>query len=176
MRLETERLTLRRWRPEDRGPFAAMSADPAVMVWLGGVLDRDHAAAYMARSEAAFDSIGMGRFAIERKADGAFLGSAGLMPGRDHIPFAPYIDIGWRLAPAFQGQGYATEAARAVAEDGFARLGLSEIFAVTAVTNRASRAVMRRIGFIHHPGLDFENTGVPADDPNRASVAYAGRP
>lgn len=176
MRLETERLVLRRWRSEDLDPFAAMSADPAVMIWLGGVLDRGQAADYMARSEAAFDSIGMGRFAIERKSDGAFVGSSGLLPGRDHIPFAPYIDIGWRLAPAFQGQGYATEAARAVAQDGFSRLGLDEIFAVTATSNRPSRAVMARIGFVHQPGLDFVNTGVPADDPNHASVAYIGRP
>ncbi|HEX5378318.1 MAG TPA: GNAT family N-acetyltransferase [Phenylobacterium sp.] len=175
MRLETERLILRRWEPRDLDPFARMSADPEIMDWLGGVLTRDEAAAYMARSEASFDTAGMGRFAIERRSDGVFLGSSGLMPGRENLPMAPFIDIGWRLAREAWGHGYAQEAARAVARDGFERLGFDEILAVTTATNRRSRAVMERVGFTYDPGRDFEWPSYPPGDPMRPTVVYAAR-
>lgn len=174
--LETDRLILRRWREEDLDPFAAMCADPQIMDWLGGVLTREEAAAYMARSEASFDSSGMGRFAIERRTDGMFLGSSGLMPGRDVLPLGPFIDIGWRLARYAWGQGYAQEAARAVARDGFERLGFTELLAVTTATNVRSRAVMTAIGFVHEPDRDFDWPTHPQDHPMRPTVVYAGRP
>lgn len=175
MRLESERLILRRWRDEDLGPFAAMSADPEIMDWLGGTMTREETADYMARSEVSFEAAGMGRFAIERRADGMFLGSSGLMPGRDWLPPAPYVDIGWRLARHAWGQGYAQEAARAVARDGFERLGFPEILAITTATNVRSRAVMAAIGFVHEPHRDFHWPTFAADDPMGASVVYAAR-
>lgn len=173
--IETDRLILRRWRAEDLDPFAAMSADPEIMRWLGGVMTRDEAFSYIRRSEQSFDEAGMGRFAIEAKADGAFLGACGLMPGRRGLPLGAFIDIGWRLNRAAWGHGYATEAARAVARDGFERLGFEELTAITMAINTRSRAVMSRSGFVHDPARDFDWPESALDDPARPCVTYVRR-
>ena len=175
MKLITERLILRPWREEDLEPFAAMSADPEVMQWLGGVITSDGAAAYMARAKLSFATSGMGRFAIERRDDGAFIGSCGLMPGRPSIPIAPYIDIGWRLTRRAWGAGYASEAAAAVLSDGFDRLRPREIAAVTAAINLRSRAVMDRLGMTWDKARDFDDPAHALDDPQRRTVVYSAR-
>jgi RimJ/RimL family protein N-acetyltransferase len=170
--LKTERLILRHWRPEDLDPFADMSADPEVMQWLGGPLSRDGAQAYMTRAHNAFAGLGMGRWAIERKSDGAFLGACGLMPSHPRLPLPPFIDLGWRLARAAWGYGYATEAAQAVMRDGFERLALAEITAITARINRRSRAVMERLAMVRDAGGDFDDPVHAEDDPMRPTVVY----
>jgi len=168
---------LRRWREEDLVPFAAMSADPEVMRWLGGPLTAEGVRAYKDRADKAFAEMGMCRFVVERRSDGAFLGCCGLMPGHEQAPIAPFVDIGWRLARSAWGGGYASEAAAAVLQDGFDRLGFSEITAITARTNLRSRAVMERIGMRRDSASDFDFPGYEDDDPLRATVVYrAGRP
>ena len=161
MRLETERLILRLWREEDLEPFAAMSRDEEVMRWLGGVLTREQARAYKVRADTSFAELGMCRMVIERRADGAFVGSCGLMPGHESVPFVPYTDIGWRLARSAWGQGYASEAAAAVMADGFERLGLDEITAITAQINVRSEAVMQRLG-MRRDAATFMHPALPA--------------
>ena len=173
MRLETERLVLRQWREEDLEPFAAMSRDEEVMRWLGGVLTRERARAYMDRAHDAFARLGMGRYAIERRSDGVFLGACGLMPSFEGLPVPPFIDMGWRLSRQAWGRGYATEAAAAVLQDGFTRLDLPEIDAITAAVNRRSRAVMERLGMTYDAELSgFAGPGHAEDDPMRPTVLY----
>lgn len=172
MRLETERLAIRLWRAEDFEPFAQMSADPQVMQWLGGVLNREQVEAYKVRADDSFAALGMCRMVIERRADGAFLGSCGLMPGHESVPFTPYTDIGWRLARHAWGQGYAVEAAAAVMADGFARLGLDEITAITAQINLRSQAVMERLGMARDAASDFDHPAFAPQDPMRRTVVY----
>lgn len=173
MRLETERLILRQWREADFEPFAAMSRDPEVMRWLGGVLTDERARAYMDRAHDAFAQLGMGRYAIERRSDGAFIGACGLMPSFEELPIPPFIDMGWRLSRQAWGRGYATEAARAVLEDGFTRLDLPEIDAITAAVNLRSRAVMERLGMSYDAQLSgFPGPGHEPGDPMRPTVLY----
>lgn len=173
MRLETERLILRQWRDEDLEPFAAMSRDEEVMRWLGGVLTRERAQAYMDRAHDAFARLGMCRFAIERRDDGAFIGACGLMPSHEELPIPPFIDMGWRLSRDAWGHGYATEAAWAVLQDGFTRLDLSEIDCITAEINLRSRAVMERLGMTYDAVLSgFPGPGHAEDDPMRPTVFY----
>jgi RimJ/RimL family protein N-acetyltransferase len=71
-RLRTERLLLRRWREEDRAPFAALNADPVVMEHFPALLTREQSDALVDRIEAHFDEHGYGLWALE--ADGAFVG------------------------------------------------------------------------------------------------------
>jgi RimJ/RimL family protein N-acetyltransferase len=176
MRLETERLILRRWRPEDLDPFAAICADPEVMEWLGGVLTREEAAARIARVEATFEARGHGRYLVERKADGAFLGWCGIMPAHETQPIAGQPEIGWRLVLNAWGQGYATEAARAASDDGFRRLGFPEVLAFTSAHNERSQAVMRRLGLKREPHRDFNYAGLPEGDPHRRSLVFVAYP
>ena len=174
--LQTERLILRRWRSADLEPYAAMMADPEVGYWLAGTMTRDQCEAQIARFEAQFEARGFGLNAVERKADGAFLGFTGLaVTGATFAgtPVAGTVEIGWRLARHAWGAGYASEAARAVLAAAFGQLGLLEIVSFTAVGNVRSRAVMRRIGLAHDPKRDFDHPNLAADHPLLRHVVYA---
>lgn len=175
--IETDRLILRRWLDRDRAPYAAMSADPEVMDWLGGNLrTRDESDAQIDRFLSRFDTLGYGFLAIERKADQVFLGFIALDP-TDVAPAGPDgVEIGWRLARHAWGNGYATEAATAVLKDGLERVGLSEIVSFTARTNVRSQAVMRRIGLFYRPELDFDHPRLALDHPLRPHVVFSTRP
>ncbi|MGA0602454.1 GNAT family N-acetyltransferase [Caulobacter sp. KR2-114] len=175
MELETGRLILRRWRARDREPYAALTADPEVMQWLGGVLDKHDSAEHMDRCDAHFDPWGYGRWAIERRADGAFLGYCGLAGIWPGLPVEG-VEIGWRLARHAWGQGYASEAARAAIADGFARFDFPEILAFTAEANARSRAVMARVGLAPDPARDFDHPQLPPGDPLRRHLVFAIRP
>jgi ribosomal-protein-alanine N-acetyltransferase len=82
------------------------------------------------------------------------------------------VEIGWRLARSSWGNGYATEAARAVLSFGFEEAGLSEVVSFTTVANQRSRAVMERIGMRRDPADDFDHPGLPLGHPQRPHVLY----
>lgn len=168
--LRTDRLTLRRWLDSDLEPWAAMNADPEVREHLGDPLTREQSDASVARFQADFDRRGYGWWAVEVRSTGEFIGFAGLDQVDDDMPFTG-VEIGWRLARPAWGQGYATEAARAVLAHGFDTLGLSEILAVTTATNHRSQAVMRRIGMTRDPADDFDDPTAP-EGPLRPNVLY----
>ena len=168
--LTTDRLLLRDWRESDLAPWAALNADPEVREFFPTVLTRDESAASMARFQADLDSRGYGWWALEVRTTGEFIGFTGLDPVDDEMPFTG-VEIGWRLAGAAWGHGYASEAARTVLAYGFDVLELPEILAITAVGNVRSQAVMRRIGMTRDPADDFDDPGVP-EGPLRRSVLF----
>ncbi|RMX04784.1 N-acetyltransferase [Corticibacter populi] len=156
--LETPRLLLRQWRASDRAPFAAMGADQRVMQYFPALLDRVQSDAMADRCEALIAEKGWGLWAVECRASGAFIGFVGLHEPAAALPFAPCVEIGWRLAASHWGQGLAMEAAAAALQAGFQELALAEIVAFTSVPNRRSQAVMQRLGmrqdgFFAHPLL-----------------------
>ncbi len=155
--LQTDRLALRRWRPDDRRPFAELNADPEVMRHFPGMLTRRESDALADRIEAQMERHGWGLWAMEVRATGRFIGFTGLARPGFEAPFMPAIEIGWRLPRAAWGQGYATEAARTAAAFGFDDLGLAEIVSLAVGANERSRAVMRRIGMHHDPADDFDH-------------------
>lgn len=168
----TERLLLRRWADTDLAPFAALNADPAVMEHFPGPLSRDESDALARRLDRSFDDLGFGAWAVEVAATGEFVGFVGLAPVPADAPFAPAVEIGWRLARTAWGSGYATEAARAALDAGFRELGLAEIVAFTTVGNVRSRAVMERLRMERDPGDDFDHWRLPAGHPLRRHVLY----
>src|SRR5262249_52852501 len=114
---------------------------------------------------------GWGLWALEAPGVTPFLGFVGLDEPGPHVPVAPCVEIGWRLAAEHWGRGYASEAARAVLRAGFERLGLHEIVSFTATGNRRSRAVMERIG-LRFTGETFEHPSIPEGSPLRTHVVY----
>ncbi|TVO53475.1 GNAT family N-acetyltransferase [Denitromonas halophila] len=155
---ETERLRLRQWRTTDRGPFAALNADPEVMAFFPSPLSRAASDALAARCAALIEARGWGFWACELKRTGEFIGFVGLHEPPAALPLSPCVEIGWRLALPFWGQGYASEAARGALAVGFEQLALSEIVSFTATINIRSRAVMSRLGMrqtgqFMHPSL-----------------------
>ncbi len=163
---------LRPWRASDRAPFAAMGADPRVMRFLGPLLTRAQSDALADRIAAHFAERGFGLWALEVPQVAEFAGFVGLSTASFAAPFTPCIEVGWRLAPALWGRGYATEAARAALRFGFEQLALGEILAFTTVANHASRAVMERLGMTHDPRDDFEHPALAPGDPLRPHVLY----
>lgn len=142
--LTTERLILRPFRREDVPRYQAICADPKVMEFLGGVWTPAYTEAVMAGANCDARS-GDGMVAIEREADGAFVGAAGLSVEQW---YPDDIQVGWRLVPAYWGQGYATEAGRAWLGYGFDALGRDRIIAMADVPNHRSIAVMQRLGMV----------------------------
>jgi RimJ/RimL family protein N-acetyltransferase len=170
--LTTDRLLLRRWRPEDREPFASMNADPRVMEYFPHLLSREESDQLVERSEAHFRNHGFGPFALERRDSGEFLGFTGLYIPTFEAPFTPCVEIGWRLAAEFWGEGLATEAARAVVAYAFEVLGLEALVSFTVPANQRSRRVMEKLGMRRDPSEDFDHPGIADGDPLRRHVLY----
>lgn len=170
--IDTTRLILRDWRDADRAPFTAMSADPEVMRYLAPLQSRAEVDAafnrYVARTADTFHP-----WAVERRADDAFLGSCGLNRV-DHgaSPVNGEVEVGWKFRRDAWGQGFAREAASAALAYGFAA-GLSRIVAFTVPQNVASRGLMERLGMTRRPDLDFDHPGLAATDPLRPHIVYA---
>ena len=171
--LETERLILRRWKDSDRAPFHAMCCDADVMRYLGPLMSRDESDAAVDRLNAILDQHGYTFWAIERRSDGAFLGFTGLKPGPEATPLFGKPEIGWRLATAFHGQGYAREAAQASLDWGWANLPDDSIFAMTVTGNTASWGLMERLGMVRRADLDFDHPSVADDSPLKRHIVYS---
>jgi RimJ/RimL family protein N-acetyltransferase len=159
--LQTARLILRRWRPDDRAPFAAMNADPRVMEHFPGVLTREESNARVDRIEAHFQKHGFAQWAVEIPGVAPLAGFIGLSVPPFEASFTPCIEIGWRLAADVWGQGFATEGALAAVSFGFESLGLSEILSFTVPANLRSRRVMEKIGMTHNSDDDFDQPLLP---------------
>ncbi len=172
MLLRTPRLVLRRWREDDRVPFAAMNADPEVVKYLRRPLDRHASDAFIDRIEKGFERYGFGLWAVEVVESGLFLGFTGLAVQTFPAHFTPAVEVGWRLARYAWGHGYATEAAQAALDFAFTAAGMKEVVSITTRTNERSIAVMRRLGMTHDPAEDFEHPLLPRGHPLRPHVLY----
>jgi RimJ/RimL family protein N-acetyltransferase len=171
--LRTDRLLLRQWRPEDRGPFAAMNGDPEVMRHFPALMDRAGSDALAARAEATIAERGWGLWAVQAPAEPgaaeptAFAGFIGLSVVPYEAHFTPAVEVGWRLAQPFWGHGYATEGARAALAFAFTELKLSEVVSFTAVANDRSRRVMERLAMTRDPADDFNHPNLPGSPVER---------
>lgn len=157
-RHETERLVLRDWREEDWAKFWEGTNTPAVMRWLGGVLDEVGMLSARLRLESYREQFGHTFWVVERKEDGAVLGFCGLKRCTDENGPFDMMEVGWRLREEAWGKGYAKEAAIASLEVGFSRYGAEEIIALTVEANSGSWGLMRRLGMERRPELDFPET------------------
>ncbi|NBA98111.1 GNAT family N-acetyltransferase [Pseudomonas sp. R5(2019)] len=172
LELESARLLLRQWGDDDLREFATLCADPQVMRYFPAPLSRVESAALIGRIRGHFAEYGFGLWALERKDSGAFIGFTGLMNVNFNAPFAPAVEIGWRLARRHWGLGFASEAAWTSLRCAFAQLGLNEVVSFTTRNNLPSQKVMQAIGMQRDLAGDFEHPRLTADDPLRAHVLY----
>jgi RimJ/RimL family protein N-acetyltransferase len=168
----TDRLLLRRWRPADREPFAALNADPFVMKHFPSPLSRQDSDALVERIEATFQQNRFGPWAVEVPNVAPFIGFVGLSVPRFKAHFTPCVEIGWRIAAQYWNCGYATEAARIALRAGFEVFQLKEIVAFTVPANLASRRVMEKIGMRHDEADDFDHPSFPDGHPLKPHVLY----
>lgn len=144
--IETERLLLREYKTEDFETVHAYGSDPDFSKYeFWGPNSEEDTKNFIADTIAKsqkdpryeFD------FAVCLKSTGRQFGGCGV---RRETELSQVANLGWAIAPEFQNQGYATEAAKAVIEFGFEKLGLSVIYATCDTRNIASYKVMEKVG------------------------------
>ena len=155
--IRTARLILRPWRDEDAEPFAALNTDPEVMEHFPAPLTRVDSDAMIERIRGHFAREGFGLWAVEVPGVAPFIGFTGLSRP---AWWREVVEVGWRLAPAHWGAGYATEAARAVLDQGLTSLALDEIVSFVVPSNVRSQRVMDRLGMTRDPDGDFDHPNV----------------
>lgn len=142
--LETERLRLREFRPDDLDPLAAMVADEEQMAFYPHPRGRDEARAWIERNLALYEQRGFGTWLIEEREPTAFLGYCGIRP--IEIAGAQELEIGWHVAKSAWNRGIATEAALATRDLAWSELGLTRLVASIHPRHTASRRVAEKIG------------------------------
>ncbi len=140
--IETDRLRLRMFRDSDVDNLAALFADPDVMRYVGNgePVDRAEAEKALASIIAHWDRHGFGRWAIEDKETGEFVGYGGLRS----LFGTP--EVVYHFATRHWGKGFATEMARASLRLGFTDKGFDQIVAIAKPENAASIHVMEKLG------------------------------
>jgi [ribosomal protein S5]-alanine N-acetyltransferase len=145
VQFETARLCLRPFTAADHDAIHAVYADPEVMRYVGHGAHRTPSETVRAlRGYAdALAARGYGFVAVVERSSGAVVGDAGLHPlgGR-----GPDIELGYTLARAVWGRGYATEAGAALVQHAFGALGVPRVMAQVEPGNAASRRVVEKLG------------------------------
>ena len=156
--IETDRLIIRPWSDDDIAPFAEMNRDKRVMENMPKCLTPEETEEFYRRIVAEHQTRGYGLYAVAMKDSRQFIGYTGFHRFDFDVPFAPGIEIGWRLAHPYWGQGYATEAAKACIEYARRQRLFDTVYSFTAICNHRSERVMQKIGmtrrdFFNHPAL-----------------------
>jgi [ribosomal protein S5]-alanine N-acetyltransferase len=147
--LETQRLLLQPWRPEDAEQAWRLYGDPELVRWMSPAMTPvpDVAAMRLVLEQWAQEHARLtppaGRWAVREREGSRLLGGVALLP---LPPDAEDTELAYVLLPAERGQGFATEAAAALVRWAF-REGLPEVFVVARPRNAAGIAVAQRLGF-----------------------------
>ena len=173
--LETERLSLRSWRDSDRDLFREINADPKVMEFFPFRRSHEEADAFLRKLNATIVETGLGFYALELKQTQEPIGFCGLSLVNLPDIFPPQtVEIGWRLATRFWGNGYVTEAARALLDIAFRQRQLDAVVSFAVAENHRSTAVMKRLGLHRVTSLDFDHPRIPDTHPHlKRHVVYA---
>ncbi len=165
--IETERLLLRPLRVSDVDAFVDLHADPRVSRFVGAY-SHQQALERLTAIERQWTERGHGLCAIELKSSGEFIGRSGLQYWEQFDE----VELGWTLRADRWGRGYATEAAQACLDWGFARLDADYFTALVRPGNEASVKVAERLGFtprredhLHGRGVTVYAVGRPNDPP-----------
>jgi RimJ/RimL family protein N-acetyltransferase len=144
LRIETERLILRMYRLSDFEDHFKLCADPNVMRYLlgGKPMSRLEAWRHMAFLVGHWELLGYGYFVAEEKSSGRFVGRIGFTNPEGW----PGFELGWTIAPEFQGRGLATEGARRLLDYAFNEMGRDHVISVINPENKPSIKVAERLG------------------------------
>ena len=151
--IETARLTLRRFRDDDRGTVARWNADVDFTQYLAGVQTREQSDAVFDRWQRHWDERGFGLLAVVWRESGELIGRVG---PQYHRMWADDPEIGWALDPAWWRRGIATEAGTAVVDWALGELGFERVVSITTEANGPSRNVMAKLGFSLHAKVPSE--------------------
>jgi RimJ/RimL family protein N-acetyltransferase len=173
--LETERLRLRRFTPDDLDRLVELDSDPEVMRYItyGEPTSRaTYEDVILPRWFAIYEATPLlGYWAAEDRASGGFVGWFHLRPDRID---AGDQELGYRLARATWGRGLATEGARAVLAHAFTRVGAAKVSARTLSRNFASQRVMQKCGLVFECDFVYPDDVIAGRaEHERAAVKYS---
>lgn len=160
--IETERLILRAFTPDDLQAFIRMNSDPDMIRYAQprAITAEDEAREAMAKGPFHdYEHVGYGRFACVWKATGEVIGFSGLK----FLAELNETELGYRFWPVHWGKGLATEAGQASLDFARQTLGLKRLIGLVHPDNGASAQVLRKLGFevekqlgfSHFPGVQF---------------------
>ncbi|WP_312487408.1 GNAT family N-acetyltransferase [Sphingomonas sp.] len=146
--LTTDRLVLRGHHPDDLDALAAMWGEPAVYAMIGGKpRSREDVWIRLLRSIGCWAAFGYGAWVVCDRSTGMVLGDIGLLESRRAItPELTVPEMGWTLAPAAHGKGYAAEAMHAALEWADGR-GIGRTCCIIDPGNAASIRLAGKLGY-----------------------------
>lgn len=162
--LYTDRLLLRRFTPEDLIAFQSYRSDPEVGRYQGWEVMSDEAAlAFLTdQSLTVFGTAGQWvQVAITHRDTGELIGDIGICVSEEHVGV---VELGFTIARAAQGNGYATETLTALLDELLNMPGVRSVMAVTDARNDASIALLHRVGFAHQSTKSTIFRGQPCDE------------
>jgi RimJ/RimL family protein N-acetyltransferase len=145
--LTTERLDLRRFRPDDLDELSIVFENREVWQFpYGRAFTREETSDFLDAQIQEWDDCGFGCWIAREKTSSRVLGYVGISVPMFLPQILPAVEVGWRFDSAVWGRGFASEGARAALAEGFDTLGLEEICSVPQADNPASSRVCDRIG------------------------------
>jgi [ribosomal protein S5]-alanine N-acetyltransferase len=156
--LETERMRLMPWQPDDWLLLRPIATDPEVVRYIsnGEPWPDERIRAWAARQVTHFSKFGFCFWELFYKQTDEMIGFCGLQP----LDGTQEIEIGWWLARAWWGKGLATEAAREALRDGFERAALKRIVSIAMRENAASTHIMEKLGMKYEREMTHRGVGV----------------
>lgn len=161
--LETRRLILRAPLAADFAAIATLWGDAEVTRFIYPVpLSQEEAWARFLRAFGHWTLLGYGFWAVVEKASGRLLGETGFLDAHRDVrpPLEGVPEVGWILARSAWGQGYATEAVRAVLAWGDTQFGMPRTACIISPDNLASFNVARKVGFQEPLAARYRNESV----------------
>lgn len=157
--IETNRLILRRFTPEDAADNYRIYTDPENMRFMGRTPDSVEFERYYIRQHIAnyYDRHDFGLWATVLKEDGRLIGRCGLL--YQQVEGAREVEVSYLVDRHYWGRGLATEAARAAVRLGFGRYGFPRIVALIHPGNVASARVAEKLGMRHERDVSFKEFG-----------------
>ena len=145
--VDTDRLHLRRFRPDDVGALAVVFAKREVWEFpFGRAFTRDETASFVAARIDEYESCGCSCWVASERATDRVVGYVGISVPTFYPEILPVVEVGWRFDPDVWGRGYATEGARAALDQSFGPLGLDRVCSLPQAENTASVRVAERLG------------------------------
>jgi [ribosomal protein S5]-alanine N-acetyltransferase len=150
--IETARLYMRQFTPDDLDDLYRIYSDSEVMKYLSeGVRNREETAADLLQIIADWEKHGFGLWAVVNKQNNQLISDGGLR----FLGKTPKVEVGYVLAKAYWRKGLAAEVAAASLKYGFEVLKLDKIVAVADTENIASRRVMEKVGMKYQHNFDY---------------------
>jgi len=142
--LETSRLLLRKFVPQDADALLAVLGDPVAMQYYPAPFDSKGVEEWIGRNMACYQRDGYGLWAMVLKDSGELIGDCGC--ALQEVEGANHVEVGYHVRRDLWGKGYATEAAAAFMQYAFTKLGVDRVISLIRPENVPSIRVAEKNG------------------------------